>query len=190
MEAEEFRDSMLAAAGTLNPAMYGPGFKPPIQPEALQARNVQNPYPKDARDTPETRRRSIYMFHKRVAPYPLLQAFDGPDASASCGRRNVTTVAPQALAVLNEPFIRLRALEFAQRLAKEAGTDDGAQVRRAYRLALGREPTADELQASTGFLQRQRAAHAAREPGEDARLLALADFAQVVFGLNEYIYID
>jgi hypothetical protein len=190
VESEIFRDSMLAVAGTLNPERYGKGFKPPIQPEALQARNVKDPYPKNAQDTPETRRRTIYMFHKRVAPYPLLQAFDGPDASAPCGRRNSTTVAPQALAVLNEPFIRLRALEFARRLQAEAGKDATAQVQRAYRLALSREPSARELEASVRFLRDQTAAHAARKPSVEPTLLALADFAHVVFGLNEFLYID
>jgi hypothetical protein len=190
MEAEVFRDSLLAVAGTLNPEVYGKGFKPPIQAEAIQARNVKDPYPRGAQDTPETRRRSVYMFHKRVAPYPLLQAFDGPDASAPCGRRNITTVAPQALAVLNEPFVRLRALELARRLRAEAGTDPPAQVRRAYALSLGREPTAGELDASVRFLQRQTAAHAARDTGMEPAVLALADFAHVVFGLNEFLYID
>jgi len=190
MESESYRDSMLAVAGTLNPAMYGAGFKPPIQPDAIQARNVKTPYPKDAKDTPETRRRSVYLFHKRVTPYPLIQAFDGPDASAPCGRRNVTTVAPQALAVLNEPFIRLRALELARRLQTEAGADPSAQVQRAYRLALGRGPSASELDASIRFVQGQTTAHATRGPDAKPSILALADFAQVVFGLNEFLYID
>jgi hypothetical protein len=190
MESEVVRDSLLAVAGTLNPEMYGKGFKPPIQPDALQARNVKDPYPREARDTPETRRRTVYMFHKRVTPYPLLQAFDGPDASAPCGRRNITTVAPQALAILNDPFVRLRALEFARRLQREAGADAAAQVRRAYGVALGRKPTARELDASVRFLERQASAHAGRKPGTEPAVLALADFAHVVFGLNEFLYVD
>jgi hypothetical protein len=190
MEADIFRDSMLSLAGSLNPAMYGPGFKPPIQAEAIQGRNVKGPYPRDARDTPETRRRTVYVFHKRVTPYPLLQAFDAPDASTPCGRRNLTTVAPQALAVLNEPFVRLRALELARRLREDAGTAPAGQVRRAYRLALGREPSPVELEASTAFIRRQTEAHSARKPGEEPAILALADFAHVLFGLNEFLYID
>ncbi|MGV3720212.1 MAG: DUF1553 domain-containing protein, partial [Actinomycetota bacterium] len=190
MEADVFRDSMLSLAGTLTPKMSGPAVNPPIQPEAIQARNVKGPYPRDARDTPETRRRSIYVFHKRVTPYPLLQAFDAPDASTPCGRRNLTTVAPQALAVLNEPFVRLRALELARRLRKEGGDDPASQVRRAYCLALGRGPAPLELEASTAFLRKQTAAHNAREPGAEPGLLALADFAHVLFGLNELLYID
>ena len=56
------------------------------------------------------------MFHKRVVQHPLMQAFDGPDAQASCGRRENTTVAPQALALLNDQFIRSRPMDLATRL--------------------------------------------------------------------------
>jgi hypothetical protein len=190
IEAELLRDTMLSVAGTLNTEMYGKAFKPPIQPEAMLARNVKDPYPENVRDTPETRRRSIYMFHKRVVPYPLLQAFDSPDTTVSCGRRNVTTVAPQALAVLNEPFVRLRAGEFARRLRAEAGEDAAAQARLAYRLALGREPSTKELDASVAFIKRQGTIRAARGERAEARLSALTDFAQVVYGLNEFVYVD
>jgi hypothetical protein len=197
---------MLAVSGSLNPRMYGPAFKPPIPPEAIQARNLKSPYPKDVKDTPETRRRSVYMFHKRVVQHPLMQAFDAPDAAQSCGRRNVTTVAPQALAVLNDPFIRSRAGDFARRLVAEAGRDLAAQVERAYRLALSRPPSRKELDASVAFLRQAEARRVTRGAGEgssehpnaqrptpnaqDAKLLALTDLAQVVFGLNEFMYVD
>ncbi len=190
IESEAYRDSMLAIAGTLNREMFGPAFKPPIPPEAMLARNVQSPYPADAKDSPETRRRTVYMFTKRVIPVPLLQVFDGPDASASCGRRNVTTVAPQALAVLNEPFVRLRSEEFAKRLILEAGKDASGQIQRAYRLALGRPPTARELNSSRHFLEVQVRRRAERDKAADPNLLALTDFAQVLFGLNEFLYVD
>jgi hypothetical protein len=188
IEAEVFRDAMLAVSGTLDPTVGGPPFKAPIQPEAIQARNVTDPYPPDLADTPATHRRSVYMFHKRVVQHPLLQAFDGPDASVSCGRRAVTTVAPQALAVMNEPFVRLRAGDFARRLVAETG-DQAAQVEYAYRLALSRAPSPAERDASIRFVEQQTGRRAAREAA-DARLLALTDFAQVLFGLNEFIYVD
>src|SRR3954470_22845694 len=66
IESEILRDAMLAVSGTLNPEMFGPAFKAPITPEAIQARNMKDPYPKDVKDTPATHRRSVYMFHKRV----------------------------------------------------------------------------------------------------------------------------
>src|SRR5207249_10764513 len=128
IESEILRDSMLAVSGTLNPQMFGPAVKAPIVPEAIQARNMTDPYPKDVKDTPATRRRSVYMFHKRFVQYPLMQAFDGPDAQASCGRRENTTVAPQALALLNDQFVRARAMDFAQRVEREAGVESEAQI--------------------------------------------------------------
>ena len=128
LEAEVLRDAMLAVSGMLNPEIYGPAFKPPIPPEAMLARNTKDPYPKDAQDTRATRRRTVYMFHKRVVQYPLMQAFDGPEAAVSCGRRNVTTVAPQALALLNDPFVRDRAADFADRLLAEGGATPEGRV--------------------------------------------------------------
>ncbi len=193
LESEILRDSMLAVAGTLNPAMFGPSFKPPIPAEALQARNVKNPYPKDVKDTPETRRRTLYMFHKRVVQYPLMQAFDAPDAQVSCGRRMNTTVAPQALALLNDPFVRLRAEELANRLQTEAGGDVSAQVRLSFQLCLSRSPAQEELSTARDFVTEQAAARVERDPKQPpaaAQQLALTDFCQSLFGLNEFIYVD
>jgi hypothetical protein len=99
-------------------------------------------------------------------------------------------VAPQALAVLNEPFVRLRAEEFARRLTSEGGPDAGSQVRRAYVLALGRPPKPYELNAGIRFLSRQTTQRKTRSPNVDAGLLALTDYAQVIFGLNEFLYMD
>ncbi len=193
LEAELLRDAMLAAAGTLNLQMYGPSFKPPIAVEAMQARNVKNPYPRDAVDAPDTRRRTVYLFHKRVVQYPLLQAFDAPDAQVSCGRRVNTTVAPQALALLNDPFVRLRAEELARRAANEAGGDLDAQIRRAFVLSLARELAPEELEELRRFVTGQSASR--RERGtpaaEEAALhAAMTDLCQTLFGLNEFIYVD
>ncbi len=193
LESETLRDSMLAVADTLNSAVFGPGFKPPIPAEALQARNVKDPYPGDAKDTLETRRRTIYMFHKRVVQYPLMQAFDAPDAQQSCGRRMNTTVAPQALSLLNDPFVRLRAEELAGRLQAGAGPGADAQIQLAFQLCLGRAPAPDELTDARVFISAQiaaRAQPAANQPTAAAQRLALIDFCQSLFGLNEFIYID
>jgi mono/diheme cytochrome c family protein len=195
LESEILRDAMLAVSGTLNPEMFGPAFKAPIAPEAIQARNLKSPYPKDVKDSPATHRRTIYMFHKRVVQNPLMQAFDGPDAAASCGRRESTTVAPQALALLNDPFVRQRAEDFASRLKSEAGGDFPAQVWLAWRIALGRDPAGAELETSVKLLDSQEKRRAARTVSEagnngNARDLALADFCQAVFAMNEFIYVD
>ncbi len=193
IESEILRDSMLSASGLLNPQMFGPAFKAPVVAEAIQARNMKDPYPKDLKDSPSTRRRSVYMFHKRVVQQPLMQAFDGPDAQASCGRRENTTVAPQALALLNDHFVRSCALAFATRVISNAGPTLDSQVRFAWRLALGRDPSQLELDSGRAFVQSQEQSRSQRESGmekSENSIQALADFCQAIFALNEFIYVD
>src|SRR5581483_8199452 len=91
LESEILRDSILAVSGCLGTNMFGPGIKPPIPPELLLAFNSSDPYPKDAKDSPDTWRRSVYLFHKRSSRFPMMEVFDGADPSASCARRIPTT---------------------------------------------------------------------------------------------------
>ena len=193
IEAEILRDSILAVSGALNPEMFGPAVKAPIAPEAIQARNMKDPYPKNLKDTSATHRRSLYLFHKRVVQNPILQAFDGPDAQASCGRRETTTVAPQALALLNDSFVRARAIDFAERVENDSGADPDSQVRLAWRMALGREPSPSEFESATSFIKLQVQRRGTRGSSQDKAELqnvALADFCQAIFALNEFIYVD
>jgi mono/diheme cytochrome c family protein len=193
IEGEILRDSMLSVSGTLNAASYGPAVKPPIAAEAKLARNVTDPYPDKLEDGAAVRRRSIYLFHKRVVPYPLLQAFDKPDAQQSCGRRDTTTVAPQALALLNDQFARKVSLEFADRLLKDAGSDPAQWIERGFQLALARAPSKTERDASRAFVELQRTERRKRAPQTAANEIqreALADLCQALFSLNEFLYVD
>jgi hypothetical protein len=192
LEAEILRDSVLSVSGTLNPKQYGPAFKPPIPPEAMLARNTKDPYPKNLVESRATQRRTMYMFHKRVVQHPILQAFDGPDAAVSCGRRNNTTVAPQALALLNDRFFRDRAADFARRLAQGC-TKPEDWVDQGFRLAVSRPPSSAERAASVEFINCQlehRGAHESSRSPEEIRMEALTDFCQTLFSLNEFIYVD
>jgi hypothetical protein len=193
LEGEILRDSMLVVSGTLNKATYGPAVKPPIASEAILARNLKDGYPAKIEDSPAVRRRSIYLFHKRVVPYPLLQAFDKPDAQQSCGRRDNTTVAPQALALLNDPFVRSVSLDFADRLIKEIGPEPAKCIEEAYSLALARSPSDKERSAALSFLELQLESRKERDSKasvEETRRQALADFCQAIFSLNEFLYVD
>ena len=135
------------------------------------------------------------MFHKRVVQYPLLQAFDGPDAAVSCGRRNVTTVAPQALALLNDPFVRDRAADFARRLLAESdATTRGLGRLAAFDWRSARPPSDDGARRRRSqFLEtqiRRRVGARQGRPADEHRLQALTDFCQALFSLNEFIYVD
>ena len=184
------RDAMLSVSESLSLQAGGPGFKPYIAPEANLARNIQGEgYPKDAKDDATNRRRSVYMFHKRVVQYPLMQAFDAPDAQQSCGRRMNTTVAPQALALMNDPFVRRRAKEMATRLQRVSPDSIEAQVGLAFQLGLNRAPESEELTTACDFIKHQSTERIRRDESE-ASLLALTDFCHALFGLNEFVYVD
>lgn len=197
LEAEALRDAMLAVSETLNLEAGGPGFKPYIAPEANLARNIKGEvYPKDAKDDAATRRRSVYMFHKRLIPYPMFQAFDRPELMTSCARRQNTTVAPQAMVILNDRFVRAVAGDFAKLLSGAADSESTAQeselkplVQRAFETSFARLPTSSEMEASIQFIESQTQARTERGE-QDARAAALTDFCQSLFGLNEFIYVD
>ncbi|MFQ3592320.1 MAG: DUF1553 domain-containing protein, partial [Gemmataceae bacterium] len=151
LEAEAIRDSLLAVAGTLERRMGGPGTLKPDMP-----------------------RRSLYFFQKRSQMNPMMMIFDAPDASVGIEARTTTTIAPQALLLMNSPVVRQAARAFAARLN---GLSDEQAVQHAYRLAVGRTPSREEAQAMQAFL-------AERSPR------AREDLCQVLLGMNEFIYID
>ena len=153
LQAEIMRDAMLAVSETLNLKMGGPGFKPYIAPEANLARNIKGEsYPKDASDDASTRRRSVYMFHKRLIPYPMFQAFDRPDLMTSCARRQNTTVASQAMVILNDRFVRAVAGDYAKLLSKRRvhGFQQNAKLRRPSSL-LKRKPKLEQTATKKTF---------------------------------------
>src|SRR5437588_2349 len=115
LEGEIIRDTALAVAGILNPKMGGPSVLPKLPLEAASDRWKASDKPADQY------RRSIYVFVRRSTPFPMLQAFDMPDTHETCERRNVTTTAPQALAMINGQDPLEWAQAFAGRVLTQAG---------------------------------------------------------------------
>jgi hypothetical protein len=181
LEAEPLRDAMLAASGQLNLKAGGPSFFPPATKEALEGLSKKT----DAWGTSppeEQRRRSIYMMTKRSLLLPLMTTFDFSDTTQPCSQRNVSTVAPQALALLNNQFVHEQSLALAQRVKNDAGDDPTRQVERAWWLALSRAPSESERQAALAHLEAQsRSADAPQ---------GLASLCHVLLNLNEFIYVD
>lgn len=166
LEGEVIRDSLLAVGNLLDPRMYGPGTL----------------------DESSTRR-SIYFTVKRSKLMPMMVVFDAPDPLSSSGDRPTTTIAPQALYLMNNAQVRSCAKGFAQRIAPDSKASVEQAVRAAYLVALARQPTADELADSLAFVKAQTKLH---ESGGNAsgRELALADLCQVLMCLNEFVYVD
>lgn len=173
VEAEVLRDQILAVAGTLDRTLGGPCIFPYISPDIFQGSSHRT-WAGKPDDDPSTWRRSIYVFSKRSIRYPLFEAYDQPNLINTCDRRNRSTIAPQALLLMNNNFVITQAKYFAERLKKEAGADVGAQVERAFRLALGRAPTAAEKTSSIAYVK--------------AKPVRLVEFCQAMFNLNEFAY--
>ena len=120
LDGDAIRDTMLAVAGTLNLKMGGVGVIPPLTKEEILAARMPNLWPANP-DPAEHNRRSIYLQMKRSLTLPMLQIFDAPDTATSCARRESSTVAPQALALMNSEFTATQAEQFAARIAKAGG---------------------------------------------------------------------
>jgi hypothetical protein len=160
LEGEAIRDCMLAVSGALDETMFGPGTK-----------------------DEHSKRRSIYFTIKRSQLIGSMVAFDCPEPLVSQGARPTTTVAPQALLILNGPQVR----EWAEALAKKAGNEHF--IKRAFQITVGREPTRDEAREASAFLESQTNSYKAdAKTAAKASALAATDFCQVLFGLNEFVY--
>jgi hypothetical protein len=183
LDSENLRDAILAVSGRLNPQRYGTSVILPVPPEAIITLTGA-PYPTDIKDDAWVHRRSVYAYTKRTVPIPMLQLFDGADASASCGQRLNTTVPTQALLLMNNDLVLARSADLAARLQREAPASLDAQLVRAFALALGRAPTDEEHSRLGKFY----AAQLALRNGDARR--TLTDLCQVVFNLNEFIYVN
>ena len=138
---------------------------------------------------PRQKRRSIYFTVKRSLLNPMLNLYDAPETLTSTGRRNSTTTAPQALLLINSPYIRELAQAFAARISQQPEDDLSTIVTNAFRLALNREPSKGELRAAIQFIKAQQKDYE-QSNSSKTKLAALADFAQAMFSLNEFIYVD
>lgn len=173
LDADAIRDSILAVSGRLNLRMGGVGVIPSLTAAEILAARTPRMWPANP-DPAERDRRSVYLQAKRSMALPMLQVFDAPDTARSCARRETSTVAPQALAMMNSGFVLEQSKAFAGRIRKLAGEDPGEQVDVGWRLALGRGPADDERRTAVGYLERN----------------SLAEFCLMLFNMNEFVYVD
>lgn len=166
LEAEALRDSILAVAGTLDPALYGPGIVPFISPYQ-NGRGKPRSGPLDGKG-----RRSIYIEVRRNFITPLFLAFDSPPPISTIGVRNRSTVPAQALMLMNNEFVLQQAAKWAQRIAS---TPEPERISLMYQEAFGRHPETWEQQEAAAFL---------------AGGGTLAEFAHVLFNTPEFLYVQ
>lgn len=163
LEGEVIRDSFLAVTGVLDRKMFGAG--------TLDA---------------AMKRRSIYFQVKRSQLPAMMITFDAPDTLSGLGLRTSTTVAPQALLLMNNPQIRQASQNWAKQLLVASPLE---AIQRAYQVALGRAPTEGESEKLLEFLRDQAASYLRSGKGNAAEL-AMTDFCQSVLSLNEFVYVD
>jgi len=203
IEAEAVRDAMLNVAGNFNPKAGGPAVLVPVQPVLVEQLYKPKQWAVTANPS-EHHRRTIYLIAKRNLRLPFMEAFDAPDLQNSCARREQSTHALQSLELLNGSFSNDQARVFAGRLLKEKGWNPNALVQRAFRLATGREPTAQETQIAARFLSKQSALLRQRlerkeevpvpawmpETLDKASGAALCDFSLAMFSLPGFLYLN
>jgi Protein of unknown function (DUF1553) len=190
VDAEALRDGVLAVAGTLDRRLGGPMVRVPLEPEVYDLIFTEDEPDGLWPVTPDRRehvRRSLYLFRKRNVRLPLLEAFDQPDTLNSCPDRASSTFAPQALILLNGPFLQEQSRALAARLLRES-SDPAELVRRAYLLALARPARPGELTLAQQFLAEQ-ARLLRRGSPRDAHALAVTDFCLALLNRNDFLYI-
>jgi hypothetical protein len=167
LEAEAIRDAMLSVAGKLDTRMFGRGTL-------------------DENST----RRSIYFTVKRSKLIGMLQLFDAPDSIQSIGSRQTTTVAPQALLLVNNGRVRTWAVSLRQRIEGAGKKDLNDAIREGYLIALSREPADGELARMRSFVNEQIADYQSKHNQEDSRSLAMDDLCHSLMCMNEFFYIE
>jgi hypothetical protein len=177
LEGEAMRDALLAVSGTLNPQQFGP----PVPMVRSGDGEVNTPA------DPSGNRRSIYLQVRRSQPLTFLQLFDQPVIETNCTRRETSTVASQALTLLNSDFMNRQADALAGRVLKEQPTDPTSQ---ALRLAFSRPATDKEKALFAKFLDQQTQQHAKTQQPPEARRRAVADLCHMLLSANEFAYVD
>ena len=171
LEAEILRDAIMATSGGIDLTVGGPPVFPYV-PEEILASQAHGRWDNQP-DGPAAWRRSVYVYRRRSLVFPFFETFDLPDQGVTTAARNVSTVATQALTLLNNPFVLGQAGLFAERLEREAPSDVAGQIDLAYRIALARPPT--DAEAAIG-----------RQLVEER---SLVDLTHVVFNLSEFLYL-
>jgi hypothetical protein len=183
LDAEILRDSVIAAAGKLDPSMGGPPIPLETRPDGLQV----------VSDKVGQWRRSIYLTARRNYPMNFLGVFDYPMMDTNCTRRVPSATPLQSLTMMNDQFILNSAGYLAARAGEMAQHDPSAarKIEAAYLLTFSRKPTATEIQLGEEYLRRQQEIYLnANEPLEKAASKSFASLAQMLLGSNEFLYVD
>lgn len=177
MDADTFRDSILAVSGKLE---AGSGGRHPFKPTEKLKYSQGSPF----NEIFDHDRRSVYLMAPRLNRHPMMALFDAADANVTTGKRAESTVPLQSLFVLNGEFVREKSAAFADRVIDAAASRED-RIAYAWQLAFGRSPDASELEMLSDYLDSHIAAGDA-----GSERIAWASVSRVILGSNEFMYID
>jgi hypothetical protein len=182
MQAESIRDAILATSGRLDRTLFGMSIQPYREKENADRRLF--PGPLDGRG-----RRSVYIKNNLMESPKFLSAFDFPGGKVALGRRDVTNVPAQALALLNDPFVLGQADEWAARLIARPDASIAARIDAAFETALSRPPRDDERQRFEQAVAQFATLYQVPTGEVLQSRVVWRDVAHSIFNLQEFIYI-
>ncbi len=184
LPAESIRDALLAVSRRLDAAMEGPSVPAYLSPLAQGRGRPARSGPLDGAG-----RRTIYLEVRRNFLHPFWLAFDGPIPFSTIGRRNVSNVPAQGLAMMNDPFVRQQAVRMAHLLIRMRPEDDVDDRLEWVMIRLyGRPPNENDIAAVDRFLRSQHAAYlAAKQPADDAAIWT--DVCHSLMNTKEFLFL-
>ncbi len=187
LEAEAVRDSLLAVAGRLDRTQFGAFDEVEVRADGLVTSVAGE----------SGWRRTVYVRQRRKELPTILENFDLPQMIPNCVERPNSTVASQALHLLNNGMVRELSVEFAKRIEREVGDDRVRQLERVYEIALSRKPTEEEKQLSLSVMEQIAAEFATAWDSEASttneitlQTQALASFCHVIMNSASFLFAD
>ncbi|HAC90610.1 MAG TPA: hypothetical protein DCF63_08235 [Planctomycetaceae bacterium] len=182
LDAEAIRDSMLVYSGELTDKSSGPSVYSSLSAEIQETANPVSLSNWTTSPDDQQNCRSVYLVVKRSLKDPLLESFDFANSHSPVGQRPVTTVAPQALMLLNDRFVQKCSETIAKRLIQQS-VDESPRIQQLWNLIYQREPTQDEQTVLTEFLQKQTEA-------QRSELSAWTSVVRSILNSNECLYVE
>ena len=182
MEAEAVRDAILATSGRLDHSLYGMSIQPYREKEYADRRLFPGPLDGNGR-------RSIYIKNNLMEGPKFLAAFNFPGGKVTQGRRDVTNVPAQALALLNDPFVLQQADVWAQKLVARENDSISIRIAAMFQAALNRAPTPDEQSRFEQTVQQFAELHQVPAEGLLKSQAVWKEISHILFNVNEFIYI-
>jgi hypothetical protein len=182
LDAEAIRDSLLAVSGRLDSVLYGAPFDPHRSAQDPAKRLFCGPLDGNGR-------RSVYTKITLMEPPRFLALFNQPIPKVTSGRRDVTQVPDQALALLNDPFVHLMAKEWSNRLVREPSGTPTQRARYMIEQALGRTAEPSEVERLVGLAQQSALLQSIHVSNIMSSQVVWQDVAHALLNLNELIHV-